>query len=214
MLANLQAVSSVLESTHQRVVYSATSHLESAAILALERALRTTEPLQTQINSLQHICKDDAFTTSLLAAIPSSALQYGLPSALDLRSRFNLVRNEVRKIALAPANAPSLVGVAVGSVLAKLSWAPSGFVPGEGIEETLARANYLLDHGDVAGCLKELDQLHGLSSVIVKDWMDLAEARVVVEKVADALRTSSALRHVAYANAYFEDQGDVAVAED
>lgn len=41
------------------------------------------------------------------------------------------MRDEVRKSALAPRNAPPLLGQVVGSALASISFAPKGYVKGE-----------------------------------------------------------------------------------
>ena len=36
------------------------------------------------------------------------------------------------------------------SALAQMSWTPKGYVPGDGVEEVLARAQFFLDNG---GCV-------------------------------------------------------------
>lgn len=148
--------------------------------------------------------------------MPVRALEEGVPTAEELRARFNAVKSEVRRAALVPANAPSVIGQAVGSILAALSWAPKGFVPGEGLEEILARASYFIDQGDLRNCLKELQLVEGVAgsssssspntaSSQMNDWTALAEDRLAVEELVGALTTAAALRHIAYAQAYYED---------
>ena len=56
----------------------------------------------------------------------------------------------MRKAALAPESAPPLIGQLIGSLLAGITWSPKGYVRGDGVEEVLARAQYLLDRGDEA----------------------------------------------------------------
>lgn len=210
VLGHISALSEALHATHGRTVYSAQSHVEAAAVLALERAFASTAPLRAEVDALRGLCVGDELLSTLLDAIPTAALETGVPSTPDLRARFHVVRNEVRKNALAPANAPSVVGQAVGSVLATLSWAPVGFVPGEGIEEVLARAHYLLDQGDLRGCLKELQLVKGFSSKLIKDWTDLAQDRLAVEQITHTMRSAAALRHLSYANAYFQEEAAAA----
>jgi hypothetical protein len=198
----LRALMAVSEHREERGLFSAASHLESSATLALEKSLEGAEPLRPAVEALRSACAGDPLVTGLLNSLPEVALETGVASQHDLRARFEGVRTEVRKAALAPSNAPSLVGQAVGSVLASVSWAPSGFVPGTGVEEVLARAHFLLDHGDLRGCLKELHPVKGYSSTLMRDWVAQAEARLTLEMVTGALRANSALRHLTYSEAY------------
>ena len=204
----LKALTEAVEMRHQRGVFSAATHAQAAAILALESSLERTTPLRDTVDVLRATCSEDELASALLKAIPARAMDKGVPTTTDLRKRFEVVRAEVRKAALAPANAPSLVGQAVGSILASVSWAPSGFVPGEGIEERLARAHFLLEHDDLSGCLRELRELRGLSTVLMRDWLDLAESRLSVEQVLRGLRANSALQHVSLAEAYAKEPSD------
>ena len=202
----LRALSDAVEQKHQRIAFSAASHAQAAAILALENSLQKTTPIRETVDILRASCSEDELSVALLQALPAVALDRGVPTTSDLRKRFEVVRGEVRKAALAPTSAPSLVGQAVGSLLASLSWAPSGFVPGEGIEERLARAHFMLEHDDLGGCLKELKGLRGFSTVLMKDWLDSAESRLCVERVVGAMRANAALQHAAYAEAYAKEQ--------
>ena len=201
----LRALTAAVDMKHQRRVLSAVTHAQAAAILALESSLERTTPLRETVDFLLASCGGDELASALLLAVPARALDRGVPTTNDLRKRFEVVRGEVRKAALAPANAPSLVGQAVGSILASVSWAPSGFVPGEGVEERLARAHFLLEHDDLSGCLRELRALRGLSTALMRDWLDLAESRLAVEQALRALRANSALQHASLAEAYAKE---------
>ena len=66
---------------------------------------------------------------------------------------------------MAPGAAPALLGQLIGTALAQISMAPKGFVPGDGVEEVLARAQFYLDRGQLTDCLKELEQVQGYSKV-------------------------------------------------
>ena len=146
-----------------------------------------------------------------------------MPTAEELRARFDVVKSEVRRAALVPANAPSVIGQAVGSILAALSWAPKGFVPGEGLEEIFARASYFIDQGDLRNYLKELQLVEGVppsssspsaATSQMRSWTALAEDRLAVEELVGALTTAAALRHIAYAQAYYEDDQKKQQAEE
>jgi hypothetical protein len=211
LVATLEAFHRVVEETQDRSIYSSQSHVQAAAVLALERALSHPEgedprPLQPQVDALKLLCKDDEVIVALLSAIPSSALDTGVPSLFNLRTRFHEVRNAVRKSALSPSQAPPALGQAIGSILASMSWAPSGHVPGDGFEEKLSRASHYLEEGNTAKCLSELESLDGYAEVQTRDWRTAAEDRAAVDKIVQGLRAAAALKHLALSSAYAADE--------
>ena len=75
----------------------------------------------------------------------------------ELQVRFQVMRDEVRKAALAPDNAPQLVGQIIGTLMASIASAPKGYVTGDGVEERLARAQFELERGRVRQAVKEIE---------------------------------------------------------
>ena len=59
--AQLQGFGATLDEIHARTVYSARSHLESAAVLALEKSFLKTVPLKEDVLALLEACEDDTF---------------------------------------------------------------------------------------------------------------------------------------------------------
>jgi hypothetical protein len=107
----------------------------------------------------------------------------------ELRARFKVVRTEMRKAALAPPELPSVVGLFLGLALFNLSTAPEGYIPGKGVEEILSRATYMLDRGKLEDALAEVHSVQGYEKNLAKDWIALAEDRIIADnalKVAKA----------------------------
>merc|ERR1711871_1178745 len=163
----LADINKVIDSRETLRMLSNSLHKQSAALLAFENALVSSSPLKKEITAMKAACNDDPLFSSVLSSIRPKAIEDGIPTLPELRLRFKVVRNEVRKVALAPEAAPKLVGQIVGNVLAAVSLAPKGYVKGEGVEEALARATYLLEQEDLRGAVNELSILDGYAKKLV-----------------------------------------------
>lgn len=86
----------------------------------------------------------------------------------------------------------------IGSALASISVAPSGLVPGNGGEEALARAAFYLDRGRIAESLKELEAVQGYGQLQMRDWISLAQERLVVDQTIRVLKANAVIRHKAF----------------
>lgn len=186
-----------------RVVKSAaTNHKLSAAVLVLDSLLESGGGAGEGVQALQQlreVAAEEEVVRAVLAALPPDLLTKNhVPTLADLQVRFQVMRDEVRKVVLAPAGAPKLLGQIVGAVLAKLSFTPSGYLTGPGAEEALARAAYRLDHGDLAACVQELQGVEGYAQVLMSDWQKLARDRLLVDEVRRILRANAVIRHKAY----------------
>ena len=107
---------------------SAKQHLNSAAILALEGALTSSRPFQTELAVARATAakEDDALISAVVDSIPTHVPTTGAPTLPELRARFAVVRKEVRKAAFAPNQAPTMIGQLIGSTLAMVAPAPKG----------------------------------------------------------------------------------------
>lgn len=199
--ANLEAFNATVESAGQMVQQCLADHALSAAVLSLESLL--SEPMNTrkqpllkeQVAKLRAMCREDALVVSVMDALPENVIREGALTLPELQVRFQVMREEMRKAALAPENAPKMVGQLVGSVLASISFAPNGYIRGPGTEEALARAAFCLERGNLRACLHELEGIQGYSRVLMQDWQKLATDRVVVDQALNVLRANAILRH-------------------
>ena len=200
--ANLQQIKGNLDAIHQCYdeIISTKSTLDklnqqAAAMLALEYALSTSRPIEKELSYFKSITSDDALVTSLLNAIPANVSKVGALTESDLRSRFTLVKNEVRRVSKVPEGVPAMVGYSIGSVLAYVTSPPHGKVDGDGVEESLSRASYYLDSGLLREALKELDTIQGQPRKFTSDWEKAANERIVVDQIIKALKANTILRY-------------------
>eukprot|EP00607_Mallomonas_marina_P005976 CAMPEP_0182427748 /NCGR_PEP_ID=MMETSP1167-20130531/19178_1 /TAXON_ID=2988 /ORGANISM="Mallomonas Sp, Strain CCMP3275" /LENGTH=552 /DNA_ID=CAMNT_0024610199 /DNA_START=124 /DNA_END=1782 /DNA_ORIENTATION=+ len=173
-------------------------HNLSAATLALDKAMRCADPIPTELSALKRAAdsQGDELISVVLAAFPAQAKSEGIPSKEELSAHFAVVRNDVRKAALAPKAAPAFIGQAVGGLLAAVSWAPSGYVSGEGVEEILSRIAFLVDFGDLNGALKELDSIGGQPRAVASSWERSVKSRLEADQALKIIKATTALKHI------------------
>lgn len=175
-------------------------HTRSAATLALTAALSEDQPVYDQIQILARACKNDEVIGSILAVIPAETALRGVPSVAELRCRFPVVKSNILRASLAPKSVPPFVGNLIGSLLSAVSWVPSGYVSGDRVEERLARIAYLLEFGDLATAVKEIETMEGSTREAASEWEALAKSRLAADQAVVALKAIAALRHVQLAN--------------
>jgi hypothetical protein len=135
--------------------------LPSPSSVAGPAARPSTQLLSSaQLAALKAVCASSALTTAVLSSLPAAVLTEGMTSATDLQLRFKTLRAELRKAALSPQHAPNkLLGQVIGSALAAVSWSPSGYSNGEGVEDVLSRAAFFVERGRFKEAIGELDQV-------------------------------------------------------
>jgi hypothetical protein len=162
---------------------SAAVHRFSSAVLNLENALHAGAPLQNDAAAVAKYANSDPLVNAVLSSLPEALLKQGAPSAEELKARFNVVRSELRKVAMAPEALPPVLGQVVGSVLAKFYWQPTGPISGDGAEEILSRAAFHLDNNDIKTAVTELNQIKDpISIALLQDWKTKAENRLTADQ--------------------------------
>lgn len=171
----------------------------SAVILAIEYGLKNSSPIGQYLATLSAIETNNISTKllveTLTKALPSKVVEVGALTLPELKLRYAVARNEVRKAALSPEGVPTIIGQVIGNALASVSWAPKGYVSGDGIEETLARAEFLLNQGKIKESLNELENIKGYAGSLLVDWKELANHRLIADLAANILRAEATLNH-------------------
>ncbi|CAM9373972.1 unnamed protein product, partial [Ectocarpus fasciculatus] len=175
---------------------SALIHEASAAILELEVAMGSSRPVRAEIASVKKYCSSDSVVAHLVESIPEDISARGAPPMTELKARFSVAKEEARKAALAPSNAPKMIGQMIGSTLAALLWEVEGNVKGESEEAVLARASFFLDHGNLQPAVDELSNLRGYPKTLVHDWESCAHRRLVADQTISCLKAAAALEHL------------------
>jgi hypothetical protein len=175
-------------------------HNLSAVTLAFDKALLGYNAVKAELNSLKTVCKNDELLSSIVHSFPEEASTTGIPTASELCLQFVSIRANMRKVALAPEAAPSIVSNLVGSALAAVSWVPEGYVSGTGVEETLSRVAFLLDLGDLKGALQEIDTIKGNTRNVSSTWEASVRSRLEAEQAVKAIKAIATLRHIQLGN--------------
>lgn len=176
--------------------HSARVHEASAALLALEIAMSTSRPVENEVTAVKKVCDPNSVIAVLLDTIPTAVCKNGVPTVTELRARFSVAKEEARKAALAPNNAPKMVGQMIGSTLAALLWEVEGNVPGESEEAVLARTSYFLDHGNLRPAFEQLSGLRGYPKTLLKDWEVSARERLVADQTIECMKAAAAIEHL------------------
>ncbi len=205
--ASLSAYHGVIDATAAQQQLAKDHEAFSTAVNTLEfllnlpvnvQARYRSQPqkIQQLITRIQSLSAKDALVSSVLSTLPQKLITSGETVSLaDVQVRFQVMRQEVRKVALAPKEVPSLVGQFIGSVLATVSLTPKGYVTGAGTEEALARAAYHIERGNVPLGIKELESIQGYEQTLMKDWRQLAEEYLLVQQGLRILKTEALVRH-------------------
>jgi hypothetical protein len=115
----LELFNNIVDKNHLKKSESRNIHQQSAVILALETKLSTSKPIENDIKNVKDVCYNDNLTMSILQTIPNDVYKSGVLTVPELKSRFHVVRAEVRKVSLAPESefVPSIIGHFVGMFL-------------------------------------------------------------------------------------------------
>jgi hypothetical protein len=196
----LKTYESMLDSIHSASTRSNSVHQSSAALLALEAALNDPmKPFKSEYNAAVKLALDESpVIKSALDSIPKSIIDKNQspPSLQELRYRFRIVRKEMRREALSPPVLPGFLSSVVGTALATVSSPPEGLIHGDGLEEILARVSYYLERGELKSAVSELETLQGYPAILAKDWVNLAENRLIVDQALKVLKAYNIVSHV------------------
>jgi len=168
------------------------AHRRLDAILLVEAALGGRHDMMHALNQLKNAYKNDELTTSVVNSLPSDILNGSSPTTLqELKLRFPALRSEVIKATLAPKEAPSMVGYAIGSLLYLLSSERTGLVSGDGPEEILSRTSFYLERGLLSDAIREVNMLSGPGRNIAQDWIADARTRLICDQAIITLKSKS-----------------------
>jgi hypothetical protein len=121
--AQLAQVKEAADATAAAIKQTMELHRLSHAVLSLEHVLSTSSSLAgggsggaaagaigKQFAAVQSACAGDEVVQAVLESLPRRVLESGALSLSDLQVRFVVMREEVRKAALAPEDAPKMLG--------------------------------------------------------------------------------------------------------
>jgi hypothetical protein len=186
---------------------SANAHKLSASILTLQSNLygysnsSSNKSLYNDIKNIKKYSNNDPVVDAIVKSLPNELIVEGTSNMDELKLRFSILKDELRKVAMAPEGVPPVVGQFVGSILAKFYWAPIGPVQGDGEEEIISRANHYIKNNDIKNTIKELNVLCNNNKVhksLSNDWIKKAENRLIADQAVKALTSHTINKHMGF----------------
>ncbi|RKP26916.1 mitochondrial inner membrane protein Mitofilin [Syncephalis pseudoplumigaleata] len=148
---------------------------------ALRRALEADQrtAFANELDALRQLAHHYPVLESVVATLSDEVAYRGVDTPLELTDRFGVVKEQVRRASMVPANG-GLVSHAVSTAMSKLIVSKEGYVPGDDVEAVLARTEYLLGKNDLDHAAREINQLEGWPKTLARDWIKAARQRLEV----------------------------------
>ncbi len=112
----------------------------------------------------------------------------GAPSLQILRLQFAEKASRIVQMSVIPSGG-SWTQRTLARLAESVKWRRTDNVTGNSVEAIVARAEWALKSGDVVKAIKELSLLKGEPAKLASDWLEAANAYIVVEKALAELQT-------------------------
>ncbi|KAL5215993.1 hypothetical protein ABZP36_007394 [Zizania latifolia] len=189
---NIDALCMAFYARSEETRQSHSVHKLALGTLALEDALSTGSPIRTEVDqlrkSLEGIDKDSLLELAL-SSLPEDVLEYGTDTPMELKQKFNSLKETIRHFSLIPAGGGGILTHAVAHVACfiKIKEDQSG----DGIESLINRVENLIVRGDLSAAAEALEGgLHGSEAAeIASEWVKQAKKRAIAEQTLALLHS-------------------------
>ncbi|KAL6651948.1 hypothetical protein ACP70R_010873 [Stipagrostis hirtigluma subsp. patula] len=167
-------------------------HKLALGTLALEQALSSGSPLRSEVEllrkSLDGIDKDSLLELAL-SSLPEDVLEYGSDTRMELKQKFNSLKETIRHFSLIPAGGGGILTHAVARVASSIKIKEDK--SGDGIESLINRVESLIVDGDLCTAADALEGgLHGSAAEeIATEWVKQARKRAIAEQTLTLLHS-------------------------
>ncbi|KAI8147919.1 mitochondrial inner membrane protein Mitofilin [Fennellomyces sp. T-0311] len=170
------------------------SHLMRVTFGALQDTISRIHKTSfvNELEAFKNSARYNEMLQTVLATIPPEAAEEGIESMGELTTRFELVADEVRRVALVPEDG-GFGSHIISMILAKLMFRKEGLVEGDDVEAVLARSGYYLKNGELESAARELNQLNGWPKRLAQDWIQAARRHLEVKQVLEIAETQTIL---------------------
>jgi hypothetical protein len=184
-LAALTGRVAKLEAEINKGMAGTKSAAAAIAFANLSSAVAEGRPYATELATIKSFVPDPGD----LGPLPAYA-DKGIPTVLELTRSFAASR-DAALAAAAPTPSGSLIDrlLASASTLVKLKRVDEA-ATGDSASAVLARAEALLDKGDLAAAVKQIETLDGAPREAFKAWLDDAQARLAADAVLQRLEAT------------------------
>lgn len=176
----------------------------SASGMALVTQLQSSDGLKAQVTAVQQACGDDPVLTAAVATINGILKQRsvksvqdapsGVPSLFQLQKRFERVHQAIwRELSVPEGWHSRPEGQLVGTFLAAVRSPSQRGDSGNKNEDILANASTALRGGALRDAVLALEQLEGVGSQPVSDWLIDARHRLLADQAGSMVRARVSL---------------------
>ncbi|KAG8066412.1 hypothetical protein GUJ93_ZPchr0004g39221 [Zizania palustris] len=189
---NIDALCMAFYARSEETRQSHSVHKLALGTLALEDALSTGSPIRTEVDQLQKSLEGidkDSLLELALSSLPEDVLEYGTDTPMELKQKFNSLKETIRHFSLIPAGGGGSLTHAVAHVASfiKIKEDQSG----DGIESLINRVENLVVNGDLSAAAYALEGgLHGSEAAeIASEWVKQAKKRAIAEQTLTLLHS-------------------------
>jgi mitofilin len=182
---NIDALCMAFYARSEEARQSHSVHKLALGTLALEHALSSGSPIRSEVEllrkSVEGIDKDSLLELAL-SSLPEDVLDYGSDTRMELKQKFNSLKETIRHFSLIPAGGGGILTHALARVASSIKIKEDN--SGDGIESLINRVESLIVDGDLSTAAEALEGgLHGSEAAeIATEWVKQARKRAIAEQ--------------------------------
>ncbi|KAJ1273017.1 hypothetical protein BS78_06G247900 [Paspalum vaginatum] len=182
---NIDALCMAFYARSEEARQSHSVHKLALGTLALEHALSSGSPIRSEVEllrkSVESIDKDSLLELAL-SSLPEDVLDYGSDTRIELKQKFNSLKETIRHFSLIPAGGGGILTHAVARVASSIKIKEDN--SGDGIEALINRVESMIVDGDLSTAADALERgLHGSEAEeIATEWVKQARKRALAEQ--------------------------------
>lgn len=189
---NIDALCMAFYARSEEARQSHSVHKLALGTLALEEALSSGSPIRTEVDllrkSIEGIDKDSLLELAL-SSLPEDVLEYGSDTRMELKQKFNSLKETIRHFSLIPSGGGGMLTHAVARVASSIKIKEDH--SGDGIESLISRVEDLIVDGDLSAAVDALTGgLQGSEAEeIAIEWVKQARKRAIAEQTLTLLHS-------------------------
>ncbi|KAF0890843.1 hypothetical protein E2562_004321 [Oryza meyeriana var. granulata] len=189
---NIDALCMAFYARSEETRQSHSVHKLALGTLALEDALSTGSPIRAEVDQLRKSVEGidkDSLLEFALSSVPEDVLEYGSDTPMELKQKFNSLKETIRHFSLIPAGGGGILTHAVAHVASTIKIKEDQ--SGDGIESLLNSVENLIVHGDLSAAAEALEGgLQGSEAAeIASEWVKQARKRAIAEQTLTLLHS-------------------------
>ncbi|XP_044968351.1 uncharacterized protein LOC123428225 isoform X2 [Hordeum vulgare subsp. vulgare] len=189
---NIDALCMAFYARSEEARQSHSVHKLALGTLAFEEALSSGSPIRTEVDqlrkSLEGIDKDSLLDLAL-SSLPEDVLDHGSDTRMELKQKFNSLKETIRHFSLIPPGGGGMLTHAVARAASKIKVKEDQ--SGDGVEALISRVEDLIVGGDLSAAADALTGglLGTAAEEAATEWVKQARKRAIAEQTLTLLHS-------------------------